>query len=174
MKDLDLVKLKSEENDDLKDLNNLEYSRKNLFPKKLLNKFPKINIAHLINIFILSSAILINIYGLFNYFYSLKGCKNSRAYCLKYYSMKRVNEIIIYVLKAGISYSIIFVLAFWSLISFSAFSLVTSSYLALYIFDNDDNFANHGYYNFYGFFFVSLISIPILLYITYIIKISII
>ena len=174
MKDLDLVKLKSEENDDLKDLNNLEYSRKNLFPKKLLNKFPKINIAHLINIFILSSAILINIYGLFNYFYSLKGCKNSRAYCLKYYSMKRVNEIIIYVLKAGISYSIIFVLAFWSLISFSAFSLVTSSYLALYIFDNDDNFANHGYYNFYGFFFVSLISIPILLYITYIIKLIII
>ena len=174
MKDLDLVKLKSEENDDLKDSNNLKYSRKISFLKKLLNKFPKINIALLINIFIFSLAILINIYGLYNYFYSLNGCKNSRAYCLKYYSMKRINEIIIYVLKAGISYSIIFVLAFWNLISFSSFSVITSSYLALYIFDNDDNFENHGYYNFYGFFFVSLISIPILLYITYIIKLIII
>ena len=154
MKDLDLVKLKSEENDDLKESNNIKYSGKNLFIKKFLNNLPKINSAPLINIFILLLAILINIYGLYYYFYSLKGCKNSRAYCLHYYSMEKINEIIWYVLKAGISYSIIVVLTFWNLISFSIFLVITSSYISLYLFDNNDNFENHGYYNFYGFILI--------------------
>ena len=52
MKDLDLVKLKSEENDDLKESNNIKYSGKNLFLKKFLSDFPKINSAPIINILI--------------------------------------------------------------------------------------------------------------------------
>ena len=171
MKDLDSIKLKSDENDDLKDKDNSHYIRKDIFLKnKVLNNIIKFGKEQSINIFLLLIAILINIYGIYHYLYSLKGCKNSRAYCLSYYSMNKINEIVYDVLRAGFSYSIIITLAFWNLISLSNFFIISSAYLSLFIYDNDDNFVNHGYYNFYGFFFFVLIVTPILLYLTYIIK----
>ena len=179
MKDLDSIKLKTEENDELKN----EKINKNLKTKlykakdsnKLLNflQYGRYLIINYNNMF-LSIAILINIYGLYNYLYSLKGCKNSRAYCLSYYSMKKINEIVYYILRASISYSIIFILTFWKLLPFSHFVTITSIYFTLYLYDNGDNFEKHGYYNLYGFVCFVLIAITVLLYITYIIKLLII
>ena len=171
MNDLDSIKLKSDENDYLKDINNSKNISKDICLKnKVFNNIIKFGREQLINICLLLIAILINIYGLYSYLYSLKGCKNSRAYCLRYYSMFKINEIIYDVLRAGFSYSLIITLAFWNLISLSNFFIISSAYLSLFIYDNGDDFVNHGYYNFYGFILFVLITTPILLYLTYIIK----
>ena len=171
MKDLDSIKLKSEENDDLKYKSNFKSNKTDLFiNNKILKNIIKYVTDNLVNICLLTKAILINIYGLYHYLYSLKGCKNSRAYCLHYYSMNKIDEIVVHVLKSGISYSLIFILAYWKLISPSNFFIITSTFLSLYLYDNGDNFENHGYYNFYGFIILIFLIIPVLLYITYIIK----
>ena len=175
MKDLDSIKLKSEENDNLKDNKGLSFIKKDNFPKiNILNNIFQFGVKHFFNISLLSSVILINIFGLYNYLYSLKGCKNSRAYCLSYYSINKLKEIAINVLKSSISYSLIIILTFWKLIPISYLSLISSVYLTLYLYDHCDNFENHGYYNFNGFIFFVLVSIPVLLYITYIIKLLLI
>ena len=171
MNDLDSIKLKSDENDYLKDVSNSKNLSKDICLKnKVFNNIIKFGREQSINTCLLLIAILINIYGLYSYLYSLKGCKNSRAYCLRYYSMFKINEIIYDVLKAGFSYSIIITLTFWNLIYLSNFFIISSPYLSLFIYDNGDGFVNHGYYNFYGFIFFVLIITPILLYLTYIIK----
>ena len=171
MNDLDSIKLKSDENDYLKDINNSKNISKDISLKnKVFINITKFGREQLINTCLLLTATLINIYGLYSYLYSLKGCKNSRAYCLRYYSMFKINEIIYDVLRAGFSYSIIITLTFWNLISLSNFFIISSAYLSLFIYDNGDGFVNHGYYNFYGFIFFVLIITPILLYLTYIIN----
>ena len=63
MKDLDSIKLKSDENDDLKDKDNSHYIRKDIFLKnKVFNNIIKFGKEQSINIFLLLIAILINIY----------------------------------------------------------------------------------------------------------------
>ena len=171
MKDLDSIKLKSEENDELKEFKNFKHIRECTLKKnKALNSLIQFVLNNSINIGLVLFTIIINIYGLYSYLHSLKGCKNSRAYCLSYYSMNKINEIIISIIKASFSYSLIIIVTFWKLISFSNFSLITSVFLTLYLYDNGDSFENHGYYNFYGFLYFVIIISPILLYVTYIIK----
>ena len=128
MKDLDSIKLKSEENDELKNKNNIKPIRKDLFHNnKVFNNLIKYGKDNSVNICLLTIAILINIYGLYSYLYSLKGCKNSRAYCLHYYSMEKINEIITNVLRTGISYSLIFILSFKLQVSSKKFSVPIST-----------------------------------------------
>ena len=175
MKDLDSIKLKSEENDELKEFKNFKHIRECTLKKnKALNILIQFVLNNSINIGLVLITIIINIYGLYSYLHSLKGCKNSRAYCLSYYSMNKINEIIISIIKASFSYSLIIIVTFWKLISFSNFSLITSVFLTLYLYDNGDSFENHGYYNFYGFLYFVIIISPILLYVTYIIKLVLI
>ena len=177
MKDLDSIKLKSDENDDLKKEKSIYNLRKNLFDKNKEFKYQnllEIGKNQIFNISRLPLVILINIYGFNSYLYSLIGCKNSRAYCLSYYSNDKIMEIVSYILRASISYSIIFILTFWKLIPFSYFLLITSMYFSLYLYDNGDNFEKHGYYNLYGFIFLCLIFSSIFLYLTYIIKLILI
>ena len=176
MKDLDSIKLKSEENDFSKKEKSFYNFEINPFNNKefTFQNFLKIGINQLYNISLLPLVIIINIYGLNSYLYSLIGCKNSRAYCLSYYSSKKINEIVFYVLKASISYSLIFILTIWRLLSFSYFLLITSMYYALYFHDHGDGFEKHGYYNMYGFILFFLIFSSILLYLTYIIKLILI
>ena len=177
MKDLDSIKLKSDENDDLKKEKNINIFGKYIFDKNKEFKFKnflEIGKALLFNINLLPFVILINIYGLNSYLYSLIGCKSSRAYCLSYYTNDKIVEIVYYILKASISYSLIFILTFWQLLRFSYFLLITSMYFSLYLYDNGDNFEKHGYYNLYGFILFFLIFTSILLYLTYIIKLILI
>ena len=177
MKDLDSIKLKSEENDDLKKEKNIHIFGKYISNKNNVFKFQnfiEIGKNLLFNINSLPFVILINIYGLNSYLYSLIGCKNSRAYCLSYYNNDKIIEIMHYILKASISYSLIFILTFWQLLRFSYFLLITSMYFSLYLYDNGDNFEKHGYYNLYGFILFFLIFTSILLYLTYIIKLILI
>ena len=177
MKDLDSIKLKSDENDDLKKEKSIYNFSKLIFDRNKESNFQnflEIGKNLLFNINTLPFVILINIYGLNNYLYSLIGCKSSRAYCLSYYTNDKIVEIVYYVLKASISYSLIFILTFWKLLPFSYFLLITSMYFSLYLYDNGDNFEKHGYYNLYGFIFFFLIFTSILLYLTYIIKLILI
>ena len=176
MKDLDSIKLKSEENDISKKEKSFYNFEINLFNNKAITfqNFLKNGINQLYNISLLPLVIIINIYGLNCYLSSLIGCKNSRAFCLSYYSSKKINEIVSYVLKASFSYSLIFTLTFWRLLYFSYFLLITSMYYAIYLYDHGDTFEKHGYYNLYGFILFFLISSCILLYITYIIKLILI
>ena len=167
MKDLDSIKLKSDENDDSKKEKSIYNFSKLIFDRNKESKFQnflEIGKNPLFNINTLPFVILINIYGLNNYLYSLIGCKSSRAYCLSYYTNDKIVEIVYYVLKASISYSLIFILTFWQLLPFSYFLLITSMYFSLYLYDNGDNFEKHGYYNLYGFIFFFLIFTSILLY----------
>ena len=177
MKDFDSIKLKSDENDDLKKEKSINIFGKYIFDKnkefKFKNFLEKGKIL-LFNIYLLPFVILINIYGLISYLYSLIGCKSSRAYCLSYYTNDKIVEIVYYILKASISYSLIFILTFWQLIPFSYFLLVTSMYFSLYLYDNGDDLEKHGYYNLYGFIFFFLIIASILIYLTYIIKLILI
>ncbi len=167
MKDFDSIKLKSDENDDLKKEKSINIFGKYIFDKnkefKFKNFLEKGKIL-LFNIYLLPFVILINIYGLISYLYSLIGCKSSRAYCLSYYTNDKIVEIVYYILKASISYSLIFILTFWQLIPFSYFLLVTSMYFSLYLYDNGDDLEKHGYYNLYGFIFFFLIIASILIY----------
>ena len=73
-------------------------------------------------------------------------------------------------IRAGIGFSIINIFAFWKLIPFYSYLLIISLYYTLYIFDKGDNFENHGYYNFYGFTLIVSIATPILLFVSFIIK----
>ena len=177
MKDFDSIKLKSDENDDLKKEKSINIFGKYIFDKnkefKFKNFLEKGKIL-LFNIYLLPFVILINIYGLISYLYSLIGCKSSRAYCLSYYTNDKIVEIVYYILKASISYSLIFILTFWQLIPFSYFLLITSMYFSLYLYDNGDDLEKHGYYNLYGFIFFFLIIASIMIYLTYIIKLILI
>ena len=178
MKDLELINLKSEEDNNNKYNGCLKNNNKS-FILKFCNKnndssdLEENNILwfeKLIKPFFITMTLFINIYGLYNYLKSLKGCKNSRAYCLYYYSLNNIFDIAFKVLRAGISFSIILIFTIWKLIPFSIFLFIISLYYTLYIFDKSDNFENHGYYNFYGFTFTVLIVTPFLYYITYVIK----
>ena len=171
MNDIESIKLNSEDNDKLKSkqiFNNIddskEYSSKEqIFINKIIF-FIVNNSKYFFFIFIL----ILNIYGINNYLISLKGCKNSRAFCLYHYSLKIMFEIFFYILRASFSFSIISVFAYWKLISFSNYILIISTYLTLFIFDHKDNFENHGYYNLYAFTILIIFEIPILIYLTYI------
>ena len=184
MKDIESLKLNIDESDKFKDklVSNKKDKLKN---KDILNEKYKILNIKIINIikniiitkynrlkqhldFYTILIIIINAYGLYHYLKSLKGCKNSRAFCLHYYTLNKLYKIFFKVLKAGISFSIISVFAYWKLISLSNFILVVSIYITLYIFDHNDNFENHGYYNFYGFIIIDFIGITVLLYISYV------
>ena len=129
MKDLDSIKLKSEENDVSKKEKSFYDLELNLFKNKTttFQNFLKNGINQLYNISLLPLVIIINIYGLNCYLSSLIGCKNSRAYCLSYYSSKIINEIIAYVLKASFTYSIIFTLTFWRLFFNLIFNLINKN-----------------------------------------------
>ena len=175
MKDLDSIKLKSEEGDELKSdkdskSSDINLSNNDTVLDELMNLFQFR--AQIVKYSIICLVLIINIYGLNSYLYSLKGCKNSRAYCLSYYSMAKINEMVVEILKSSISYSLIFILAFWKLLPLSYFIVITSVYLSLIIYDHGDNFENHGYYNFYGFIYFILIIIPICLFLTYLIKLK--
>ena len=182
MKDMDAIKLKSEEIDDLKykiDIkdNKQFINEKDNHNKNKVNKLLSLNQllkGYFINFNLIAIAIIINIYGIYYYLKSLTGCKNSRAYCLQYYSMDKVYQIALNVLKSSVSYSIIFILTFWKLIPISNYIIITSIYFAFYTYNKGDNFEHHGYYNFYGFILFNVIIIPILLYLTYIIKLIVI
>ena len=150
MKDLDSIKLKSEEGDELKSdkdskSSDINLSNNDTVLDELMNLFQFR--AQIVKYSIICLVLIINIYGLNSYLYSLKGCKNSRAYCLSYYSMAKIKEMVEDILKSSICYSLIFILAFWKLLPLSYFIVITSVYLSLFIYDHNDNFENHGYYN---------------------------
>ena len=111
---------------------------------------------------------ILNAYGIYHYLLSLNGCKNSRANCLSHYSLVLMYNLFFEVLKAGISFSIICVLAFWRLINFSNVFLIVSFYLTIYAYDHGDGFYKHGYYNFYGFNIVISVFIPLFFYLSYV------
>ena len=111
---------------------------------------------------------ILNTYGLYHYLLSLNGCKSSRAKCLRYYSLVLMYNLFFEVLRAGISFSIICVLAIWRLTHFSNVFLIVSLYLTIYTYDHEDNFCKHGYYNFYGFNIVILVFIPLFFYLSYV------
>ena len=173
MNDIELIQLNKKENENLfsntkiKEHFSISYINKKLYSKalKLKNKIKINNSSYFIML-----AILLNISGLYYYLKSLKGCKNSRAYCLNYYSLGLMVQIFVYILISSISFSIIFIFVIWKLISFSNFLIITFSYITLAIYDHNDNFENHGYYNIYGFIILILIEIPILLCLSYIIN----
>ena len=178
MKDIESLKLNSDENNILKDkskkkkkfkdldeeiiLQDTSNNKKLNFFRKMWNKLKPYN--PLINV------ILLNMYGVYYYLKSLKGCKNSRAFCLNHYSLGKLIELFGNTLKASISFSIISVFTYWKLISFSNLLIISFTYITFYIFDHSDNFENHGYYNFYGFITLISIEIPLFLYISYISK----
>jgi len=93
---------------------------------------------------------MVNTYGIYHYLLSLKGCINSRANCLRYYSLVLMYQLFFEVLRAGISFSIICVLVIWRLTHFSNLFLILFIYFAIYAYDHGDTFYKHGYYNFYG------------------------
>ena len=173
MKDIESIKLNSEEDEKFKNnvkCNNIndsiDCSNKN---KKIFYQI----ILFIINnhkYFIFLFVLIINMYGLNNYLLSLKGCKNSRAFCLYHYTLKEMFEIFYYILRASFSFSIISVLAYWKLISSSNYFLIVSIYLSLFIFDHYDNFENHGYYNFYAFLILTFLETLPLIYLSYIYK----
>ena len=176
MKDIESIKLNSEEKDKLK---NFKINKKILDEEenKLSNTCNKKIILFYINKFYiwlknnkpyfhLITVIIINIYGLYYYLESLHGCKNSRAFCLYYYSLKELFHIFFYILRASISFSIISVYTFWQLISLSNYLIIISIYFTLFIFDHYDDFEKHGYYNFYAFIILNSIGVPLLIYLT--------
>ena len=173
MKDIESIKLNSEEKDKLR---NFKINKKILDEEenKLSNTCNKKIILFYINKFYiwlknnkpyfhLITVIFINIYGLYYYLESLHGCKNSRAFCLYYYSLKELLHIFFYILRASISFSIISVYTFWKLISFSNYLIIISIYFTLFIFDHYDDFEKHGYYNFYAFIILNSIGVPLLI-----------
>ena len=180
MNDIELNQLNIKENEKLFSQTKTESNQKkrNYFflsytNNKLYNIFLKLKNKIKINnssFLIMLLTILLNIYGLYYYLKSLKGCKNSRAFCLQYYSLDLMFHIFIYILISSISFSIIFIFSFWNFISFSNFLIIMFSYITLAIYDHNDNFENHGYYNFYGFIILIVIEIPIFLYLSYTIK----
>jgi hypothetical protein len=174
MKDIESIKLNNDENEKLKD--KLVQNQKNAL--YIITKINNIKNGIISIFFKLKKfidyytiiIIIVNAYGLYNYLQSLNGCKNSRAYCLHYYTLKQLFNIFLFVLKAGISFSIISVLVYWQLVPISHYILIISVYETIYIFDHEDNFHKHGYYNFYGFTIIVFIVLPLLIYISYIIK----
>ena len=169
MKDLELATLRKAEISDLK--NTREYNERlsYVFSKLAYTIFNNIksNLTKIISSIII---VIINAYGIYHYLLSLKGCQNSRANCLRYYSLVLMYDLFFEVLRAGISFSIICVMAFWRLTHFTNLFLIISLYLTIYLYDHGDTFSSHGYYNFYGFNVVISILIPVLLYLSYICK----
>ena len=155
-------KEKNTDSDEEKILSNQQKNEKLELLKKIFNKIKPI--------FHITIVIILNIYGIYYYLISLKGCRNSRAYCLHYYSLNHLYKLFYYVLRASISFSIISIYAYWKFITFSNFSIISFTYITLFIFDHSDNFENHGYYNCYAFITLNFILIPIFLYLSYIIK----
>ena len=173
MADLESIKLKSEEVEFSYDVSPKEKSKFKLFFEKkikhIINKISK-EFKKIYTFFFIAITIFINIYCLYHYLISLKGCKNSRAYCLDFYSINQIHSFAKDVIRAGIGFSIINIFVFWRLIPFYSYLLIISLYYTLYTFDKGDNFENHGYYNFYGFVLTTSIATPILLFVSFIIN----
>ena len=95
MTDLESIKLKSEEVEFSNNVHPKEKSKFKLFFDKkikyIINKFSNEfkKVYTFVFIFI---TIFINIYCLYHYLLSLKGCKNSRAYCLDFYSINQLHS----------------------------------------------------------------------------------
>ena len=79
-------------------------------------EFTKINFPFtydIIKAFSFVFLLYINAFAIYMYSLSLEGCANTRAICLKYYHIDILIEIFFQVLKAGIAFSIIIILAYW-------------------------------------------------------------
>ncbi len=173
MKDMESIKLNTDENEKHKDkliLNkyNTLYIQTNInnIKNRIKNIFFKLKSVD----YYMLAIIILNAYGIYHYLQSLNGCKNSRAYCLQYYSLKQLFSIFFLVLKAGISFSIISVFVYWELVPMSHYLLIISIYQTIYIVDHEDNFHKHGYYNFCGFLIINFIGVPLFIYLSYICK----
>jgi len=169
MNDLEFTSLRRAKISDLKMPKENNERQRNFFFKQVERGIIYI-MSNLINIATSIFIVIINTYGVYHYLLSLNGCKNSRAKCLRYYSLVLMYNLFFEVLRAGISFSIICVLTFWSLTPISNLLLILSLYLTIYAYDHGDTFDKHGYYNFYGFNIVILVFIPLFLYLSYIVK----
>ena len=169
MKELDFTTLRKAEISDIKITRNNNEKQSNIIFKLVeifINSIKQNFISIISSIFIT----IINTYGIYHYLLSLNGCKNSRANCLRHYSLVLMYQLFFEVLRAGISFSIICVMAFWRLTHFSNLFLILSLYFTIYAYDHGETFSNHGYYNFYGFNIVISIFIPLFLYLSYVAK----
>ena len=135
---------------------------------KLIERFINYIKPNFISIITSIFVTIINTYGIYHYLLSLNGCNNSRANCLRHYSLVHMYQLFFGVLRAGISFSIICVLTIWRLTHFSNLLLIVSLYLTIYAYDHEDNFYKHGYYNFYGFNIVISVFIPLFFYLSYV------
>ena len=135
---------------------------------KLIERFINYIKPNFISIITSIFVTIINTYGIYHYLLSLNGCNNSRANCLRHYSLVHMYQLFFGVLRAGISFSIICVLVAWRLTHYSNLFLILSSYFTIFAYDHGETFSNHGYYNFYGFNIVISIFVPLFLYLTYV------
>ena len=128
MKDIESIKLNSEENDKLKDklsstiinsknkiikFSNIFNSKKKYIINKLKDKLYNSN-----DFYFIIFTIIINAFGIYYYLKSLTGCRSTRAFCLYYYTINLIFKIFLDILKASISFSIISIFAYWKFISF--------------------------------------------------------
>ena len=169
MKDFEFTTLRKAKISDLKITKDNNERQSNIIFKLIerLTNYIRPNFISIITSIVVT---MVNTYGIYHYLLSLNGCTSSRANCLSHYSLVLMYQLFFEVLRAGISFSIICVMAFWRLTHFSNLFLILSLYFTIYAYDHGDTFSKHGYYNFYGFNIVISIFIPLFLYLSYVAK----
>ena len=167
MKDIEFSELKTVKISDIK-ITKENNGRQSNIILQIVQRFINYIKPNFISIITSIFVTIINTYGIYHYLLSLNGCRNSRANCLRHYSLVLMYNLFFEVLRAGISFSIICVMAAWRLTHFSNLLLILSLYFTIFAYDHGDTFSNHGYYNFYGFNIVISVFIPLFLYLSYV------